>query len=107
MSDETPDPRDGMYDWPRDARDAVIAAIDARTGAGLQVTAPVAVCLATDILNAVVPLIRAAERDRIIKLASGHKAICVCLCGMAECGDERPVHARKFADFIRERGEPQ
>jgi hypothetical protein len=48
------------------------------------------------------PLIRAAERDRIIRLASEHKAICVCLCGMTECGDERPGHARKFADYLRE-----
>ena len=58
-------------------------------------------------LLAAAPLIRAAERDRIIKLAAEHKAICVCLCGMTECGDERPVHARKFADLLREPGEPQ
>jgi hypothetical protein len=25
----------------------------------------------------------------------------VCLCGMTECGDERPGHVRKFADLIR------
>lgn len=63
--------------------------------------------LIRNILAGVEPLIRAAERDRIIRLASEHKAICVCYCGMPQCGDERPGHPRTFADFIRERGEPQ
>jgi hypothetical protein len=54
-----------MYDWPREARMAAIAAIDARRdGSGLWVSTPVAAYLATDILNAIAPLIRADERER-------------------------------------------
>jgi hypothetical protein len=58
------DPRDGMSDWPEEARVAAITAIDARTGPHLQITAPLAMYVATDILNATAPLIRAAERAR-------------------------------------------
>lgn len=59
MPDET-DPRDGRHGWPEGARVAAIKAIDARTGPCLQITVPMAMCLATDILDAVALLI--AER---------------------------------------------
>jgi hypothetical protein len=57
--------------------------------------------LIRNILAGVEPLIRADERERNAKLASEHKAICVCYCGRTEYGDGRPGHPRKFADFIR------
>jgi hypothetical protein len=45
--------------WPEQARAAAIDAISRRIGPDLQVTVPVVMYLATDILNAVAPLIRA------------------------------------------------
>jgi hypothetical protein len=57
--------------WPEEARIAAIKAIDRRTGPHLQITIPVTMYLATDILDAVAPLIRAAERERLRALADG------------------------------------
>jgi hypothetical protein len=58
------------HGWPEKARVAAVEAIDRRTGPHLQITVPVAMYLATDILDAVAPLIRAAERERLRALAA-------------------------------------
>lgn len=60
----------GRYDWPEEARIAATRAIDRRAGPHLQITIPVTMYLATDILDAVAPLIRAAERERLRALAA-------------------------------------
>jgi hypothetical protein len=46
------------YDWPEEARIAAIIAIDGRAGPHLQITAPLAMYVATDILDAVAPILR-------------------------------------------------
>ena len=55
----------GRYGWPEEARVAAVGAIGRRTGPHLQITVPATMVLATDIQNAVTPLIRVAERDQI------------------------------------------
>lgn len=60
----------GRHGWPEEARIAAIEAIDRRAGPHLQVTVPLTMYLATDILDAVAPLIRAAERERLCALAA-------------------------------------
>jgi len=61
---------DSYGGWPEEARIAAVKAIDRRVGPRLQITVPVAMYLATDILNDVNPLIRAAERRRLRALAA-------------------------------------
>jgi hypothetical protein len=69
-------PRDGAHDWPEEARLAAAAAIDARISASTRVPAPCSADLATDILDAVAPMIRAAEREEIRQLAIRAEAVC-------------------------------
>ena len=79
---------------------AAVAAIDARISASLRVSAPVAMNLATDILNAVAGLIRADEWERIRALAEEHDAFYDAPCpdGVSGC-----VHQDSpFANLIRQ-----
>jgi hypothetical protein len=55
----------GRHDWPEEARIAAIKVIDGCAGPHLQITVPMAMHLATGILDVVAPLIRAAEREQI------------------------------------------
>ena len=52
-----------MTDWPEEARVAAVKAIDAT---GVLVTAPMAMRLATDILDAVAPILAEAGAQKIL-----------------------------------------
>jgi len=83
-------------DWPEEARAAAVKAIDARISASTRVSAPCSADLATDILNAVAPLIRAAERERIAAFAECWNVPAY----IDNDGDEAAVEV-PFADLIR------
>ncbi len=89
-------------DWPPEAVTAAVAVIDARISASSRVSAPVSASLAGSILNAVAPLIRADERERIRQLALVQGAVyCVrrpCTC--IRLGSDPAI--RSFAGLIRE-----
>ncbi len=56
--------RNGRHDWPEEARVAAIEVIDRRSASPyLHITVPMALYLATDILDAVAPIIRAAAGE--------------------------------------------